>query len=47
MPTFPAVSIMAAVRIGLLLGLGAYAFLYATGYSYLTNDPAESTNCQT
>ena len=35
----------AAVSIGLLLGIGAYTFVYARGYSYLTNDPAACANC--
>jgi cytochrome c nitrite reductase small subunit len=40
-----AISITAAVLIGLLIGLGAYTFLYAKGYSYLTNNPQACTNC--
>jgi cytochrome c nitrite reductase small subunit len=31
--------------IGLAAGLGAYTFIYAKGYSYLTNDPAACANC--
>lgn len=31
--------------IGLAAGLGAYTFVYAKGYSYLTNDPAACANC--
>lgn len=27
------------------VGLGAYTFIYAKGYSYLTNDPAACANC--
>ena len=34
-----------AVSIGLLLGIGAYTFVYARGYSYLTHDPAACANC--
>jgi cytochrome c nitrite reductase small subunit len=30
---------------GLALGVGAYTFVYAKGYSYLTNDPAACANC--
>src|SRR5436305_576548 len=39
------VSISAALLLGIALGLGAYTFIYAKGYSYLTNDPAACTNC--
>lgn len=35
----PAVLISAAVT-GVLIGVGAYTFVYAKGYSYLTNDPS-------
>ena len=31
--------------LGILLGLGLYTFLYARGYSYLTNNPAACANC--
>lgn len=34
-----------AVAAGLALGLGTYTFIYAKGYSYLTNDPAACANC--
>lgn len=34
-----------AVVSGVLVGLGAYTFVYAKGYSYLTNDPAACANC--
>lgn len=34
-----------AVCIGLLIGIGSYTFVYARGYSYLTNDPAACANC--
>ena len=30
---------------GLAAGVGAYTFVYAKGYSYLTNDPAACANC--
>ena len=33
------------VLIGLAVGLGGYTFIYAKGYSYLTNDPAACANC--
>lgn len=35
----------AAVLIGMAVGLGAFTFGYARGYSYLTNDPAACANC--
>ena len=35
----------AAVLVGLVIGIGSYTFLYAKGYSYLTNDPAACANC--
>ncbi len=31
--------------IGLALGVGAYTFVYAKGYSYLSNDPRACANC--
>jgi cytochrome c nitrite reductase small subunit len=30
---------------GACLGLGGYTFVYAKGYSYLTNDPEACANC--
>jgi len=38
-------TIVLAVLIGLILGVGFYAFIYAKGYSYLASDPAACTNC--
>ena len=38
-------SLAAAVLVGLAVGLGAFTFGYARGYSYLTNDPAACANC--
>jgi cytochrome c nitrite reductase small subunit len=42
-------STMAIVVMGVLAGaaagLGAYTFVYAKGYSYLTSDPAACANC--
>lgn len=35
----------AAIGAGLVLGVGAFTFGYARGYSYLTNDPAACANC--
>jgi cytochrome c nitrite reductase small subunit len=37
--------IVAAILAGLTMGIGAYTFVYAKGYSYLTNDPAACANC--
>lgn len=31
--------------IGIAAGIGSYTFIYAKGYSYLTNDPAACANC--
>jgi cytochrome c nitrite reductase small subunit len=36
---------LAAATIGLTVGIGAYAFHYAKGASYLGNDPATCANC--
>lgn len=38
-------TVVVAVCVGLLAGLGGYTFVYARGYSYLTNDPAACANC--
>ncbi len=37
--------LVAAVLAGVLIGVGAYTFVYAKGYSYLTNNPAACANC--
>ncbi len=37
--------ILLGLLIGIAVGLGAYTFVYAKGYSYLTNDPAACANC--
>ena len=34
-----------ALFCGVALGLGSFIFVYAKGYSYLTNDPAACANC--
>ncbi len=36
---------LAAATAGVALGMGAYAFHYAKGSSYLGNDPASCANC--
>jgi len=37
--------LVAAVLLGLGLGVGGYTFVYAKGASYLTNDPGACANC--
>jgi cytochrome c nitrite reductase small subunit len=37
--------IIAASLIGALAAVGGYTFVYARGYSYVTNDPAACANC--
>ena len=39
------IALVAAVTLGLLVGLGAFTFTYARGASYLTNNPAACANC--
>jgi cytochrome c nitrite reductase small subunit len=36
---------LAAALVGLLIGIGSFTFVYAKGYSYLTNDPRACSNC--
>jgi cytochrome c nitrite reductase small subunit len=36
---------VSALLAGVAIGLGAFTFGYAQGYSYLTNDPAACANC--
>ncbi len=43
-PSFASVVVL-AVLVGLICGVGGYAFIYAKGYSYLLNDPAACNNC--
>ena len=38
-------AVIAVVTIGIALGLGAFTFVYARGYSYLSHDPAACANC--
>jgi cytochrome c nitrite reductase small subunit len=37
--------IILGVALGLAIGVGAYTFVYAQGYSYLTDNPAACANC--
>jgi cytochrome c nitrite reductase small subunit len=39
------VSLIAAILSGVLIAVGGYTFVYARGYSYLTNDPQACANC--
>jgi cytochrome c nitrite reductase small subunit len=38
-------SIVIGVAFGVVVGIGGYTFIYARGYSYLTNDPQACVNC--
>lgn len=38
-------AVFLAIAFGAILGIGAYTFVYARGYSYLTNDPTACANC--
>ena len=42
---FEVVNIVLGVLIGSMVGLGLYTFVYAKGYSYLSNDPKGCANC--
>jgi cytochrome c nitrite reductase small subunit len=42
---FQSAVLISAVVTGVLIGIGAYTFVYAKGYSYLTNDPSACANC--
>jgi cytochrome c nitrite reductase small subunit len=41
----PVLIILVGGLLGLTVGLGLYTFVYARGYSYLTNNPQACTNC--
>jgi cytochrome c nitrite reductase small subunit len=38
-------TLLAAVAVGLLAGIGGFTFVYARGASYMTNDPQACANC--
>jgi len=38
-------TIVIGASIGIVAGIGGYTFIYAKGYSYLTNDPNACANC--
>lgn len=37
--------LLLAVLLGTVVGVGGYTFVYAKGYSYLTDDPSACANC--
>lgn len=39
------IAFIIAITIGMLIAIGGYTFVYAKGYSYVTNDPAACANC--
>lgn len=39
------VTLLAALAVGVAIGIGGYTFAYAKGASYLSNDPAACANC--
>jgi cytochrome c nitrite reductase small subunit len=43
--THPLLLALVVVIAGIFFGTGLYTFLYAKGYSYLSNDPAACANC--
>ena len=45
--SWPGARLIAATALlfGLMVGTGLYTFVYAKGYSYLTNDPQACANC--
>ncbi|HTK81124.1 MAG TPA: cytochrome c nitrite reductase small subunit [Bacteroidota bacterium] len=44
MSKFP-IFVMLGILVGVAVGLGFYTFVYAKGYSYLTNNPEACANC--
>ena len=43
--TTPRPLVVAGVLVGVMLGVSGYTFVYARGYSYLSNDPQACANC--
>jgi cytochrome c nitrite reductase small subunit len=37
--------VAAAIAVGAMTAVGGYTFIYARGYSYMTDDPAACANC--
>jgi cytochrome c nitrite reductase small subunit len=40
-----ALGILILILFGVVFGLGCYAFIYAKGYSYMSDDPKACVNC--
>jgi cytochrome c nitrite reductase small subunit len=38
-------AVVVVITFGIAFGLGAYTFVYARGYSYLSHDPGACANC--
>jgi len=38
-------NVVIGLSIGVVVGIGGYTFIYARGYSYMTDDPAACVNC--
>ena len=38
--------LLLAVLVGVPVGVGAFTFVYAKGFSYLSTDPRACVNCQ-
>ena len=45
MRTRLAQGLLLGVTLGLAIGVGTYTFVYARGYSYMTDNPAACANC--
>jgi cytochrome c nitrite reductase small subunit len=45
MKTATAIVVALVITIGIATGVGSYTFIYAKGYSYLSNNPAACANC--
>jgi cytochrome c nitrite reductase small subunit len=39
------IALILALTVGIVAGLGAFTFVYARGYSYLSNDASACANC--
>jgi cytochrome c nitrite reductase small subunit len=37
--------IVVGIAFGIIIGIGGYTFIYAKGYSYMTNNPGACANC--
>ena len=45
MKSLSAALLALGILVGIICGIGTYAFVYAKGYSYLLNDPSACSNC--